>query len=297
MCQRIAQPMRSRYDDSMRILLRIAAGIALLIFLLAAWGYREATSDPIVRRGEVALPGLERPMKIVLLSDIHIGTAAMGPERLTRIVGQVNALKPDLVVIAGDFIFGHDPEGAAKLGPAMIAPLRQLRAPLGVAAVLGNHDYWTGAQAVREQLGRAGITLLENDAALRGPIALGGVSDDFSGHADVAKTLRAARGLGKPIVLLTHSPDIAPDLPGDVPLLLAGHTHCGQGVVFGHNIAPPVSRYGTRYRCGLVREGARTVVVTGGLGASGVSLRIGAPPDLWLLTLVPVAMVQTRKAG
>jgi uncharacterized protein len=282
---------------AMRILLGIAAAFALSIALLAGWGFREATRDPIVRRGEIALPGLKQPMKIVLLSDIHIGTAAMGPKRLTRIVEQVNALKPDMVVIAGDFIFGHDPQGAARLGPAMIAPLGQLRAPLGVTAVLGNHDYWTGAQAVREQLGRAGINLLENDAALRGPIALGGVSDDFSGHADVAKTLRAARALGKPIVLLAHSPDIAPGLPADAPLLLAGHTHCGQGVLFGHNIAPPVSRYGTRYRCGLVREGKRTVVVTGGLGASGVSLRIGAPPDMWLLTLVPVAMVPTQKAG
>lgn len=281
----------------MRTILATLAALALLLAIFLGWCFREATGDPIVRRGEVAMAGLERPIRIALLSDIHIGTAAMGPKRLGRIVGQVNALKPDLVVIAGDFIFGHDPQGAATLGSPMIAPLRQLHAPLGVAAVLGNHDYWTGAQAVREQLGRAGITVLENGAALRGPIALGGVSDDFSGHADIAATLRAARALGKPIVLLTHSPDIAPSLPADAPLLLAGHTHCGQAVLFGHNVAPPVSRYGTRYRCGLVREGARTVVVTGGLGTSGVPFRLGAPPDLWLFTLVPAAIAPTRKAG
>ncbi|WP_204277075.1 hypothetical protein, partial [Escherichia coli] len=69
-------------------------------------------------------------------------------------------------------------------------------------------------------------TVLENQAGLRGPIALGGVSDDFSHHADAPATLRAARALGRPIVLVTHSPDIAPDLPGDARLLLAGHTHC-----------------------------------------------------------------------
>lgn len=281
----------------MRKLLAILAALVLLLALFLGWCFREATGDPIVRRADVAMPGLERPVRVALLSDIHVGTAAMGPARLTRIVDQVNALKPDLVLIAGDFIFGHDPDGAARLGPAMIAPLRRLRAPLGVAAVLGNHDYWTGARAVREQLGRAGIAVLENEAALRGPIALGGVADDFSGHADVAATLRAARTLGKPIVLFTHSPDIAPSLPADAPLLLAGHTHCGQAVVFGHNVAPPVSRYGTRYRCGLVREAGRIVVVTGGLGTSGVPLRLGAPPDLWLLTLVPAAMAPTRKPG
>lgn len=289
--------MRSRYDARMRKLILILAGLALLLAGFLGWCFREATSDPLVRRAEVALPGLERPVRIALLSDIHIGTAAMGPERLGRIVAQVNALKPDLVVIAGDFIFGHDPRGAAKLGPAMVGPLRQLRAPLGVAAVLGNHDYWTGPQAVRDQLARAGVTVLENDAAPRGPVALGGISDDFSGHADIAATLRAARAIGRPIVLVTHSPDVAPDLPADAHLLLAGHTHCGQVLIFGRNVAPEVSRYGSRYRCGLVREGGRTVIVTAGLGTSGVPFRLGARPDIWLVTLVPPAMVRTRKAG
>ena len=185
----MAQPMRSRYDARMRKLIVLLAGLALSFAGLVGWCYREATSDPVVRRAEVAMPGLDRPVRIALLSDIHIGTVAMGPARLGRIVGQVNALEPDLVVIAGDFIFGHDPQGAAKLGPPMVGPLRQLRAPLGVAAVLGNHDYWTGPQAVRDQLQRAGVTVLENQAALRGPIALGGVSDDFSHHADAPATL------------------------------------------------------------------------------------------------------------
>lgn len=293
MAQRIARPMRSRYDVRMRKLSLILAGLALLLAAFLGWCFREATSDPVVRRAEVAMAGLERPVRIALLSDIHIGTAAMGPERLSRIVERVNALKPDLVVIAGDFIFGHDPRGAAKLGPAMIGPLRELRAPLGVTAVLGNHDYWTGPQAVRDQLAGAGVTVLENDAGPRGPIALGGIGDDFSGHADVDATIRAARAIGRPIVLVTHSPDVAPDLPADAHLLLAGHTHCGQVLVFGHNVAPAVSRYGARYRCGLVREGARTVIVTAGLGTSGVPFRLGARPDIWLVTLVPPAMVRT----
>jgi predicted MPP superfamily phosphohydrolase len=278
----------------MRKILATLGGLALLFALFLGWCFREATSDPIIRRAELAIPGLERPMTIALLSDIHTGSPAMGEKRLARIAGQINALRPDLVVIAGDFIFGHDPSGAAKRGEALVSPLRQIRAPLGVAAVLGNHDYWTGAPAVRDQLGRAGVTLLENQAVLRGPIALGGISDDFTGHANVAETLRAARALGKPIVLLTHSPDVAPELPADAPLLLAGHTHCGQVLFFGRHVVPPVSRYGTRYRCGVVREGARTVVVTAGLGTSGVPFRLGAPPDIWLLTLVPAQGLARR---
>jgi len=281
---------------AMRKILLVLGVLALLFAAFLGWCFREATSDPVIRRADVSMPGLDKPLRIALLSDIHVGTAAMGPKRLSRIVAQVNALKPDLVVIAGDFIFGHDPRGASKLGPAMVEPLSRLRAPLGVAAVLGNHDYWTGAQAVRQQLAQAGVMVLENRAALRGPIALGGVSDDFSGHANVDATMRAARLLARPIVLVTHSPDIAPALPADAHLLLAGHTHCGQVLFFGQNIAPAVSRYGRRYRCGLVREGTRTVVVTAGLGTSGVPFRLGAKPDIWLLTLMPAAMAQTSKA-
>jgi uncharacterized protein len=280
----------------MRIFVAAMAVFALFSAAFLGWCYREAVSDPLVRHARIGLPGLDRPLKVALLSDMHIGSATMGAERLARIVAQVNALKPDLVVIAGDFIFDV-PGSAAKLGAPMVGPLSDLDAPLGVLAVPGNHDHATGLETVRAQLARAGVTLLANDAVPVGPIALGGVDDDASGHADVAATLRAARAIGLPILLFTHSPDIAPDLPADVPLLLAGHTHCGQVVLFGQVIAPEVSRFGRRYTCGLVREGARTVVVTAGLGTSEAPFRIGASPDLWLLTLVPVAIAPSRKAG
>lgn len=270
----------------MRRLSFLAAALLLGLAALALFMFLEARSAPIVRRAEVALPGLAQPVRAVLISDIHIGTPAMDADRLDRIVAQINALRPDLVAIAGDFIFGHDPNGAARRGAAMVGPLSRLRPRLGTVAVLGNHDYWTGAPAVRAELARAHVTLLENQAVRLGPLAIGGISDAFSGHDDARATLRAARALRRPILLLTHDPDIAPDLPGDA-MLLAGHTHCGQAMVFGLRVTPEVSRYGARYRCGVVREGERTVIVTAGLGTSGVPLRIGAPPDLWLVTLMP----------
>jgi predicted MPP superfamily phosphohydrolase len=88
-------------------------------------------------------------------------------------------------------------------------------------------------------------------------------------------------------LILTHSPDIAPTLPDEIPLLLAGHTHCGQVVLPLLGPVAEVSRFGARYRCGIRREGNRVVVVTAGLGTSGGPFRLGAPPDLWLLTLGP----------
>jgi predicted MPP superfamily phosphohydrolase len=258
--------------------------------LLIGWSFAEARRDPLVRTATIALPdwpAAVRPIRAVLISDVHIGTAAMGPERLDRIVDQVNALRPDIVMIAGDFIFGHDPDGAAKLGPAMVAPLSRLRAPLGVVAALGNHDHWTGAATVRDQLRRANVAVADNTALARGPLVIGVVGDDFTGRADLPATVRAMRRLTGARLILTHSPDIAPNMPPEVSLLLAGHTHCGQVVLPLLGPISEVSRYGARYRCGIRREGGRTVVVTAGLGTSGGPFRLGAPPDLWLLTLGP----------
>lgn len=267
-------------------------GILVLAgLLLAGYSFAEARRDPVVRRAAIALPDWPAgaaPIRAVLLSDVHVGTAAMDGARLTRIVGQINALRPDIVLIAGDFIYGHAPGSASRLGEAMVAPLSRLRAPLGVVAALGNHDHWTGAEAVRGQLRRAGATVVADNAAIaRGPLAIGVAGDDFTGRADLPGTVAAMRRFAGARVILTHSPDIAPNLPDEISLLLAGHTHCGQVVLPLLGPISEVSRFGVRYRCGVRREGGRTVVVTAGLGTSGGPFRLGAPPDLWLLTLGP----------
>lgn len=267
------------------LLVVIGCGAALMLH-----AYGEARRDPVVRSGAIRLPRWpagQRPVRAVLISDIHVGSAAMDAARLDRIVGRIDALQPDIVFIAGDFIFGHDPNGARRLGDAMIAPLSRLRAPLGIVAVLGNHDHWTGPDVVRKQLERAGVIVIENDAVVRGPLAIGGVGDDFSHHDDLGRTIKALSALRGAPILLTHSPDIAPALTARTPLLLAGHTHCGQVVLPFWGPVSEVSKYGARYRCGIQREEGRAVVVTAGLGTSGGPFRLGAPPDLWLLTLGP----------
>lgn len=270
------------------------AGLACLFvagLALMGYSFAEARRDPVVRRAAIALPDWPAgaaPVRAVLLSDVHIGTAAMDAARLDRIVDQVNALRPDIVLIAGDFIYGHAPDSASRLGEPMVAPLSRLRAPLGVVAALGNHDHWTGPAAVRDQLRRAGATVVADNAAIvLGPLALGVAGDDFTGRANLPATVVAMRRLAGARVILTHSPDIAPNLPDEVSLLLAGHTHCGQVVLPLLGPVSEVSRFGPRYRCGVRREGGRTVVVTAGLGTSGGPFRLGAPPDLWLLELGP----------
>jgi len=268
--------------------LPIAVSILLVLAGLYVYARAEARSDPVVRTATVKLPRWPagvKPVRAVLISDVHIGSHAMDASRLNRIVDQINALDPDIVLMAGDFINGGDPQGAKKSGPALVAPFKKLHPPLGVVAVLGNHDQGTGAQEVRRLLTQARITVLENDATPRGPLVIGGVGDDYSGHADVAATMAKLRPFEGARILLTHSPDIAPGLPGDVHLLLAGHTHCGQVVLPFVGTLKSVSHFNDRYRCGLVIEHGRAVIVTGGLGTSGPPVRFGAPPDLWLITL------------
>lgn len=272
----------------MKRLLIVLALLVAAALALAGYAYLEAKRDPVVREASISLPDWPEgaaPMRVVLISDIHIGTAAMGPERLTRIVAQINALKPDLVLIAGDFIFGHGDGSAARIGPPMVGPLSALKPRLGTIAALGNHDHWTGAADVKALLTRAGVTVIANSAVQRGPLVIGVADDDFSRHLDLPATLAAMQPLTGAQIMLTHSPDIAPKLPASVSLLLAGHTHCGQVVLPFYGPISDVSRYGTRYRCGVRREPGRTVVTTAGLGTSGGPFRLGAPPDLWLLTL------------
>jgi len=145
---------------------------------------------------------------------------------------------------------------------------------------------------VRAQLTAAHVRVLDDTAIAVGPLALGGIGDDLDKTIDVDRTLSAIRAVPGARVLLTHSPDVAPLLPADMPLLLAGHTHCGQIVLPLYGPLASVTHYGERYRAGVRREDARTVIVTCGLGTSGVPFRFGAPPDLWLITLTPA--VQSR---
>jgi uncharacterized protein len=274
----------------MRLLRRLLLLLGLLGLALAGWAYWTAIADPAVREARIGLAGWPEgapPIRAVLISDLHVAGPDMPPARLARIVGRINALRPDLVLIAGDLV--SDKRAATRRYgmEEAIAPLSGLIPRYATVAVLGNHDHWRDAAAARRALRRAGVILLENGAVPVGPLAIGGLDDDFTGRADLRATLAALRRLPGGRILLSHSPDPFPDVPGDVGLMLAGHTHCGQVRLPLAGAVVTMSDHGDRYACGLVREGSRTLIVTAGLGTSGLPLRLGAVPDLWLVTLGP----------
>ncbi len=265
---------------------------ALVTLVLLGKGYWNATRDPIVRRATIAVanwPVGEPPLKVLLLSDTHVAGPDMPPERLTRIVADLNRLQPDLVLIAGDLVSEKRLATHIYTADQVTAPLHGFKARLGTIVALGNHDHWFDPKPIESGLRKGGIAVLKNEAIGRGPLIIGGVDDDFSNHDDVPATFAAMDTLPKdaPRVLITHSPDVVPDLPSPVTAVFAGHTHCGQIVLPFYGPLSYVSRYRERFGCGDIDDKGQRVFVGAGLGTSILPLRYGAHPDVWLVTLEP----------
>jgi uncharacterized protein len=247
-------------------------------------------------------PNGKGSVRIAALADVHACEPWMPVSRIEEIVAATNALKPDVVVLLGDYVAGI----RHRLLTGVVSPrdwgraLGGLSAPLGVHAILGNHDWWSGAAAVRAGLADNGIAVLENDASLlTAPDGtafwLAGIADQLAyafsrthrdkGADDLPGTLARIPKDGLPIILLVHEPDIFPTVPRRVSLTLAGHTHGGQVdlPIIGRPIIP--SRYGNRYAYGHVVEDGRDLIVSGGLGCTGLPIRFGVPPEIVLVDL------------
>ncbi|MGI4877006.1 MAG: metallophosphoesterase, partial [Janthinobacterium lividum] len=269
--------MRRRF---LVICLMGAAGLAA--FVVAGW--REAVSTPRVVRYDVSIPGWppgQPPLRIVQLSDTHFGAPDMTLDRLTAIVKQANALRPDLVVLTGDYHGGKLYDYAAGHLDDAVRPFRELRSRYGTFAVRGNHDEAHYSPIV---IPRYRITYLQNSWADAGPLIIAGLDDLSTGTPDIAAALRNIPP-GKPVILLMHEPDSFPAVPSAIPLSFAGHTHGGQIVLPLIGALTTNSIYGNRFRRGLISEKGHVLIVSSGVGASAVPLRIGVPPEIVVVTL------------
>lgn len=255
-----------------------------------------------VRRYAVPMPGWPAgaALRIAALADIHAGAPTMTIGRIEEIVAATNALQPDLVALLGDF--GPSSRFVTRIYPheEVARALAGLRAPLGVHAVTGNHDWWEDGRGetdrrhvtrIARALDRAGISVLRNRAErLRAPggaaFWLAGVESSWAfsawrGADDLPAALAQATD-DAPVILLAHEPDVFPQVPRRVALTLSGHTHGGQVRVLGHSPFVP-SRYGTRYLYGEVIEAGHRLIVSGGLGTTRVPIRFGVPPEILLV--------------
>ncbi len=238
-------------------------------------------------------------LRIAVLTDIHAGGITMPITRVNDIVRHTNTLGADVIVILGDLVVQRSGRHS-ELCVACANALGALQAPLGVHAVLGNHDWWddpvaqaasagpvVGATALRA----AGIPVYENNGirlqkegrpfwllGLADQLALKRGGQRFKGFDDLPATLRLATD-DAPVILMAHEPDIFASMPRRVAVTLSGHTHGGQVRLFGYSPIVP-SKYDNRYAYGHVIENGIHLVVSGGLGTGRIPVRLGVPPEV-----------------
>ena len=230
-------------------------------------------------------------VRIAFLSDIHRGPF-FSESRVKSLVDRVNAMKPDLVLLGGDYVFM-----GTRYAESCLKELARLRAPLGVYGVLGNHDYGkrsgedpSGPDVVIKAMTDAGITLLRDQGVWIGKdgarIRLGGVSDLSQDQPNLNPVITGTTQSDF-VLLVSHEPDYAEHLPPDVvDLVLSGHTHGGQVTLFGKWAFHVPSDYGQKYRTGVVKNNATTVIVSNGIGTSTIPpYRLFCRPQIVVVTL------------
>jgi uncharacterized protein len=246
----------------------------------------DETNTPVLERVEIAIKNLKPALEgftIVQLSDIHLQPYTQ-PDLVRRTVEISNGLKPDLVVLTGDYVW-RDQDAAFELTPILAG----LNARYGVYSVLGNHDHWLDVEATKRAFAEAGLPMLINQGVEigqgNGSFYLAGMDDGWSGQPDLGLALENAP-TDIPIVLLLHEPDLVDETSRDrrISLQLSGHTHGGQVLIAGR---PPIFTpdLGKKYSQGLFRVNDTWLYTNRGLGVISVPLRLNCPPEVTLLTL------------
>ena len=293
---------------SRRHFLRTFSGLGVAGVSTVAYGFSEPELQLRDTRYQVSPPQwpADLKLKIAVIADVHACDPWMSLQRIQTIVEHTNALGADITVLLGDYVAGH--RNVTRFIPAdeWASALAGLKAPLGVHAILGNHDYWDdrtvqrsgqGATAARRALEAVGIPVYENDVQRLSkggrPFWLAGLGDQLAyaparrfrpikriGVDDLSATLNKITD-DAPVILLAHEPDVAHRVPSRVALQLSGHTHGGQVRVMGWS---PVAPSGQLLAYGHIRLNC-DVVVSGGLGCSLLPLRLGVPPEIVQVTL------------
>jgi uncharacterized protein len=268
----------------------VAAGVAAV----AADSVLLEPNRPRIVRQEIALrrwPAQLQGFTIALLSDFHYDER-FSVHPLKAAIGMVNDLHPDLIVLTGDFVtlptFENQEQKAAANAEPCAQLIRQMHAPHGLWAILGNHDWATDPRHVTHVLRANGIQVLENRSAaieIAGArFWLSGVSDVLTGVSNLDAALDPVP-VNEATILLAHEPDYADYVSRHpVDLQLSGHSHGGQiRLPFLRPIYLPAM--GRKYVWGLYKVGPLTLYTNPGLGTMGVPMRLNCPPEITLLTL------------
>ena len=238
---------------------------------------------------DVTIPDLDPAFceyRIASIADIHLDEW-LNAKRFGEVIDLINEQHPDLVAIVGD-LFSYEVDGLAQ---QMVASLNKLKPKDYSVAVLGNHDHFVGAAAVRDVLWQSNVIDLSNDVMTlnkgRATLHVAGVDSVMLRKHRLDKVLKKLPPVG-PAIILAHEPDFA-DVSastGRFSLQISGHSHGGQWVVPG--IGPPIrGLYSRKYPLGRYRVGDMTHYTNRGIGTSIIRMRINCPPEITVFTLTP----------
>ena len=279
--------MRKKRTERFRVIGN-RVNLALLAFaaVLATVGMAGGTGVPRVKEETISvnhLPDGADGLAVAVLADLHVDGITRA-DRIRKIVERTNALNPDIVIIAGDFVDGTVPVHGDDL-----RPLADLKARYGVFGVPGNHEYYSGYEEWMEFLPTLGIRMLNNEHVQTGggAVVLAGVTDPVAGimgreKPDIRKALAGATEKGVRI-LASHQPRLAPEAAAHgVDLQVSGHTH--GGMIAG--IDRLVARFNEGFVSGLYTVGEMKLYVSNGAGIwNGFPIRIGVPSEIVLIRL------------
>lgn len=226
--------------------------------------------------------------RIGVLSDLHAAWPLMTVARIGRIADRLLAARPDLVLLAGDFVSTHTRLARAIPVEPVAGALRRLARAVPTLAVLGNHDWYYGGERVARALEANGVRVLRNQAErvelAAGGLWVAGLDDAWTGRDDAARALGGVDRTA-PLVVLSHVPDPFAALPPEAALTVAGHTHGGQVCLPGWGPLRTGSRLPRRQAHGLSEAHGRHLYVSGGVGTTALPIRFARPPEIALLTL------------
>ncbi len=266
----------------------IIAALAIAFFaLFLLWSIRIEPDMLVLKKVDLYLPNWDKEnsgLKIAVISDMHIGTKYVTHKKIDKIVKKANDSNPDIIFLTGDFD-SKEIKKANMDEKKLSEQLGALKAPLGVVAVLGNHDF-SPPETVSDILKNANIKVLQNETI---NVENNGKKFQVVGLKDLWKfekdaTAYAAKiNAEEPTILLSHNPDIFPKVPDNVSLTLSGHVHGGQitlpflGGIF------TCSKFGQRYIKGHIVENGKHIFVSNGIGGNYFP-RFMNPPEVVLIT-------------
>ena len=217
-------------------------------------------------------------MKVVFASDFHFRPHQ--EKRVQKVVNKINAQNADIILSVGDFVADMEPNETMPIEDIAKA-FKQIHTKYGFYTVLGNHDSWHGREHIEKilkdnnihVLGNENISLKINDKT----VYLAGIEDMKTGNVDLNK---AFNGVQKPVIFLSHTPDIFPFVPEIVNLTLAGHTHGGQIRIPFYGAIKTGSAHGNKYARGFIQEENRKLIVTTGIRTSIEQCRFNCKPEI-----------------